>query len=143
MNCVPNLKCVSPQGFPLHIQVDTTDDLREGAPPIHRGYCQIKVFCDKVSCFLLLQFVFCCVPVRSTLKWILLFSCTHIFYLCNFNCNYIKHKNLNNDNKLKKNPSFKPLKMVTDGTQIHVSDSTVFQISPRLLWFLYCNRSNI
>ncbi|XP_042897855.1 protein grainyhead isoform X4 [Parasteatoda tepidariorum] len=35
------------KGFPLHIQVDTTDDLREGAPPIHRGYCQIKVFCDK------------------------------------------------------------------------------------------------
>ncbi|GIY56816.1 hypothetical protein CDAR_510566 [Caerostris darwini] len=35
------------KGFPLHIQIDTTDDLREGAPPIHRGYCQIKVFCDK------------------------------------------------------------------------------------------------
>ncbi|GFS71480.1 protein grainyhead [Nephila pilipes] len=35
------------KGFPLHIQVDTTDDFREGAPPIHRGYCQIKVFCDK------------------------------------------------------------------------------------------------
>ncbi|XP_035209118.1 protein grainyhead-like isoform X6 [Stegodyphus dumicola] len=35
------------KGFPLHIQIDTTDDLREGALPIHRGYCQIKVFCDK------------------------------------------------------------------------------------------------
>ncbi|GFT59277.1 protein grainyhead [Trichonephila clavipes] len=35
------------KGFPLHIQIDTTDDFREGAPPIHRGYCQIKVFCDK------------------------------------------------------------------------------------------------
>ncbi|GFR14005.1 protein grainyhead, partial [Trichonephila clavata] len=35
------------KGFPLHIQIDTTDDFREGAPPVHRGYCQIKVFCDK------------------------------------------------------------------------------------------------
>lgn len=35
------------KGFPLHIQVDTTDDLREGSQPVHRGYCQIKVFCDK------------------------------------------------------------------------------------------------
>ncbi|UYV81955.1 GRHL2 [Cordylochernes scorpioides] len=35
------------KGQPLHIQVDTTDDLRENSPPLHRGYCQIKVFCDK------------------------------------------------------------------------------------------------
>ncbi|GBN68921.1 Protein grainyhead [Araneus ventricosus] len=34
------------KGFPLHIQIDTTDDPRESLP-IHRGYCQIKVFCDK------------------------------------------------------------------------------------------------
>ena len=36
------------QGLPLHLQVDTFDDIREGSLPINRGYCQIKVFCDKV-----------------------------------------------------------------------------------------------
>lgn len=36
------------QGLPLHIQVDTYEDPRDG-PVYHRGYCQIKVFCDKVS----------------------------------------------------------------------------------------------
>ncbi|XP_053204735.1 protein grainyhead-like isoform X2 [Panonychus citri] len=35
------------KGLPLHLQIDTFDDFREGSPPIHRGYCQIKVFCDK------------------------------------------------------------------------------------------------
>ncbi|XP_076368056.1 uncharacterized protein LOC143255763 isoform X2 [Tachypleus tridentatus] len=35
------------KGLPLHIQIDTFDDCREGINPIHRGYCQIKVFCDK------------------------------------------------------------------------------------------------
>ncbi|XP_014243535.1 protein grainyhead isoform X1 [Cimex lectularius] len=34
------------KGLPLHIQIDTYEDPREG-PVIHRGYCQIKVFCDK------------------------------------------------------------------------------------------------
>lgn len=35
--------------MPLHVQIDTYDDPREspGAPVFHRGYCQIKVFCDK------------------------------------------------------------------------------------------------
>jgi hypothetical protein len=37
-----------PQGLPLHLQIDTYEDPREG-PVFHRGYCQIKVFCDKVS----------------------------------------------------------------------------------------------
>ncbi|XP_076315819.1 protein grainyhead-like, partial [Tachypleus tridentatus] len=37
------------KGLPLHLQIDTFDDCREGVNPIHRGYCQIKVFCDKVS----------------------------------------------------------------------------------------------
>lgn len=37
------------KGLPLHLQIDTFDDFREGGLPVHRGYCQIKVFCDKVS----------------------------------------------------------------------------------------------
>jgi hypothetical protein len=37
------------QGLPLHLQIDTFDDPRDSAPVCHRGYCQIKVFCDKVS----------------------------------------------------------------------------------------------
>lgn len=36
------------KGLPLHLQIDTFDDIREGSLPINRGYCQIKVFCDKV-----------------------------------------------------------------------------------------------
>lgn len=32
--------------------MDTFDDLAEGAAPINRGYCQIKVFCDKVNEFI-------------------------------------------------------------------------------------------
>lgn len=35
------------KGLPLHVQIDTFDDFREHAAPYHRGYCQIKVFCDK------------------------------------------------------------------------------------------------
>uniref|UniRef100_T1IHN7 Grh/CP2 DB domain-containing protein n=1 Tax=Strigamia maritima TaxID=126957 RepID=T1IHN7_STRMM len=36
------------KGLPLHLQIDTFDDIRDtGAPPVHRAYCQIKVFCDK------------------------------------------------------------------------------------------------
>ncbi|KAG8195455.1 hypothetical protein JTE90_002627 [Oedothorax gibbosus] len=35
------------KGLPLHVQIDTFDDFRESATPYHRGYCQIKVFCDK------------------------------------------------------------------------------------------------
>lgn len=40
------------KGLPLHIQVDTYEEPPPHAhtytPPSHRGYCQIKVFCDKV-----------------------------------------------------------------------------------------------
>jgi len=37
------------KGLPLHIQIDTYDDPRSevGAPATHRGYCQVKIFCDK------------------------------------------------------------------------------------------------
>ena len=35
------------QGLPLHLQIDTYEDLRD-TTVYHRGYCQIKVFCDKV-----------------------------------------------------------------------------------------------
>ena len=35
------------KGMPLHVQIDTYDDIREGSPVFHRGYAQIKVFCDK------------------------------------------------------------------------------------------------
>ncbi|XP_068083486.1 protein grainyhead [Anabrus simplex] len=34
------------KGLPLHLQIDTYEDPRDG-PLSHRGYCQIKVFCDK------------------------------------------------------------------------------------------------
>lgn len=37
------------KGLPLHLQIDTFDDFREGSLPVNRGYCQIKVFCDKVN----------------------------------------------------------------------------------------------
>ncbi|XP_067210610.1 protein grainyhead isoform X2 [Linepithema humile] len=39
------------KGLPLHIQVDTYEEppphTHSYIPPSHRGYCQIKVFCDK------------------------------------------------------------------------------------------------
>ncbi|XP_012272234.1 protein grainyhead isoform X2 [Orussus abietinus] len=39
------------KGLPLHIQVDTYEEppphTHSYTPPSHRGYCQIKVFCDK------------------------------------------------------------------------------------------------
>lgn len=35
------------KGMPLHVQIDTYDDIREGSPVSHRAYAQIKVFCDK------------------------------------------------------------------------------------------------
>lgn len=34
------------KGLPLHLQIDTYEDHREPVVS-HRGYCQIKVFCDK------------------------------------------------------------------------------------------------
>ncbi|KAI5707793.1 hypothetical protein M8J77_009878 [Diaphorina citri] len=34
------------KGLPLHVQIDTYDDPREG-PVLHRAYVQLKVFCDK------------------------------------------------------------------------------------------------
>ncbi|RVE44712.1 hypothetical protein evm_010616 [Chilo suppressalis] len=34
------------KGLPLHIQIDTFEDPRD-TQVYHRGYCQIKVFCDK------------------------------------------------------------------------------------------------
>ncbi|XP_065342394.1 protein grainyhead isoform X2 [Cloeon dipterum] len=34
------------KGLPLHLQIDTYEDPRDG-PVAHRGYSQIKVFCDK------------------------------------------------------------------------------------------------
>ncbi|XP_017838202.1 protein grainyhead isoform X1 [Drosophila busckii] len=34
------------KGLPLHVQIDTFEDPRD-ASVFHRGYCQIKVFCDK------------------------------------------------------------------------------------------------
>uniref|UniRef100_A0A1I7SBY4 CP2 domain-containing protein n=2 Tax=Bursaphelenchus xylophilus TaxID=6326 RepID=A0A1I7SBY4_BURXY len=34
------------KGLPLHVQIDTYDD-EDSKVPFHRGYCQIKVFCDK------------------------------------------------------------------------------------------------
>ncbi|KAL6730734.1 hypothetical protein Aduo_001682 [Ancylostoma duodenale] len=34
------------KGLPLHVQIDTYDGEND-KQPFHRGYCQIKVFCDK------------------------------------------------------------------------------------------------
>ncbi|CCD72954.1 Grainyhead-like protein 1 homolog [Caenorhabditis elegans] len=34
------------KGLPLHVQIDTYDGENDKVP-FHRGYCQIKVFCDK------------------------------------------------------------------------------------------------
>ncbi|KAK0425503.1 hypothetical protein QR680_009239 [Steinernema hermaphroditum] len=34
------------KGWPMHLQIDTFDD-ENAKVPFHRGYCQIKVFCDK------------------------------------------------------------------------------------------------
>ncbi|XP_063928371.1 protein grainyhead isoform X2 [Zophobas morio] len=34
------------KGLPLHLQIDTYEDPRDNTV-FHRGYCQIKVFCDK------------------------------------------------------------------------------------------------
>ncbi|CAH1103514.1 unnamed protein product [Psylliodes chrysocephalus] len=34
------------KGLPLHLQIDTYEDPRD-SQIFHRGYCQIKVFCDK------------------------------------------------------------------------------------------------
>uniref|UniRef100_A0A1I7U904 CP2 domain-containing protein n=1 Tax=Caenorhabditis tropicalis TaxID=1561998 RepID=A0A1I7U904_9PELO len=34
------------KGLPLHVQIDTYDGDNDKTP-FHRGYCQIKVFCDK------------------------------------------------------------------------------------------------
>ncbi|VDO96700.1 unnamed protein product [Soboliphyme baturini] len=36
------------KGLPLHLQIDTFDEAHSKNVPFHRGYCQIKVFCDKV-----------------------------------------------------------------------------------------------
>ncbi|KAI6183011.1 Protein grainyhead [Aphelenchoides bicaudatus] len=35
------------KGLPLHLQIDTYDEMDDSKIPFHRGYCQIKVFCDK------------------------------------------------------------------------------------------------
>ncbi|TKR93816.1 hypothetical protein L596_008201 [Steinernema carpocapsae] len=34
------------KGWPMHLQIDTYDD-ENAKTPFHRGFCQIKVFCDK------------------------------------------------------------------------------------------------
>ena len=39
------------KGYPLHVVVDTYEDLEsETAEPVHRAYCKVKIFRDKVSC---------------------------------------------------------------------------------------------
>lgn len=35
------------KGIPLHLQIDTYEDLVPNADPVHRAFCQIKVFRDK------------------------------------------------------------------------------------------------
>ena len=42
------------KGLPLHVVIDIYEDLEnETAEPVHRAYCRVKIFRDKVSiCFL-------------------------------------------------------------------------------------------
>ncbi|KAL0170270.1 hypothetical protein M9458_034866, partial [Cirrhinus mrigala] len=35
------------KGLPLNLQIDTYSYNNRSNKPIHRAYCQIKVFCDK------------------------------------------------------------------------------------------------
>uniref|UniRef100_A0A1I8A5S6 CP2 domain-containing protein n=1 Tax=Steinernema glaseri TaxID=37863 RepID=A0A1I8A5S6_9BILA len=35
------------KGLPMNVQIDTYDENISETVPFHRGYCQIKVFCDK------------------------------------------------------------------------------------------------
>uniref|UniRef100_A0A915KYP7 Grh/CP2 DB domain-containing protein n=1 Tax=Romanomermis culicivorax TaxID=13658 RepID=A0A915KYP7_ROMCU len=37
------------KGLPLHLQVDTFDEAYSKSVPFHRGYCQVKIFCDKIN----------------------------------------------------------------------------------------------
>uniref|UniRef100_A0A8D2PIL9 Grh/CP2 DB domain-containing protein n=1 Tax=Zosterops lateralis melanops TaxID=1220523 RepID=A0A8D2PIL9_ZOSLA len=37
------------KGLPLNLQIDTYSYNNRSNKPVHRAYCQIKVFCDKVS----------------------------------------------------------------------------------------------
>ncbi|KFD58263.1 hypothetical protein M513_01026 [Trichuris suis] len=43
------------KGLPLHLQIDTFDEMHSKNVPFHRGYCQIKVFCDKFLDFWISQ----------------------------------------------------------------------------------------
>lgn len=36
------------KGLPLNLQIDTYSYNNRSNKPVHRAYCQIKVFCDKV-----------------------------------------------------------------------------------------------
>ena len=41
------------KGLPLHIVVDTYEDLETEKEPVHRVYCRVKIFRDKVRlCFI-------------------------------------------------------------------------------------------
>lgn len=61
------------QGLPLHLQIDTYEDPRDG-PVYHRGYCQIKVFCDKVSLLVLFLYRLDLLQVYSMLTTRFYFS---------------------------------------------------------------------
>ena len=37
------------KGLPLHIVVDTYEDIETEREPSHRAYCRVKIFRDKVS----------------------------------------------------------------------------------------------
>ena len=38
------------KGYPLHVVVDTYENLdNESAEPVHRAYCKVKIFRDKVG----------------------------------------------------------------------------------------------
>lgn len=70
------------KGLPLHIQIDTYDENDSSEVPFHRGYCQIKVFCDKVMinfCLPIFTFSVLLPVFHFLLLLFLFFSCGYPF----------------------------------------------------------------
>ena len=56
-------QCIIFQGLPLHVQIDTFEETKDTGP-VHRGYCQVKVFCDKVG----VLYILCSIYYNCTIK---------------------------------------------------------------------------
>ena len=79
------------QGIPLHLQIDTYEDLTNpDAEPIHRALCQIKVFRDKVCIDIFkgaLSQRFCCFGLTFWLNLYLVVLHMHKMFLIYFEVN--------------------------------------------------------